>query len=77
VRVLSGAAPGFTDVHGFQHLERALPGVPAREAAVHPRHFAELIDNAHIGVQRRHRILEDHRDARAANLIQPLKRHAD
>jgi len=70
VRILARAALGLADVHRLEHLERTLPRGAARQAGMDPWHLTELIDHTHVRVERRHGILEDHRDARAADAVQ-------
>ena len=53
-----------------QQLDRALARLRARHAHVQPQHFLELQADGEHRVQRRHRLLEDHRDVGAAQLAQ-------
>jgi len=42
------------------------------ELGVRAQHFVDLLAAGHDGIERRHRLLEDHRHARAAQLAQPV-----
>src|ERR1017187_6748347 len=57
-------------MHGLEHLERALLGGAVRHTAVNARDFAELIDHAHIGIERGHGILKNHGNVRAAYVVE-------
>ena len=56
--------------HHVQHLDAALGRVPVRVLA---QHFVDLPAAGVHGVQRRHRLLEDHGHACRAGLPQPLR----
>ena len=45
-----------------------------RKAQVHLRAFGDLVADPHDGVERGHRLLEDHRDRPSANLSEPAGR---
>jgi hypothetical protein len=62
VRVLLGAALRVRDADRGQHLDGARPGGLARGALVHPHHLGDLVADGEDRVERRHRLLEDHRD---------------
>ena len=53
----------------LHHLDRARPGRAAAEPVVRADHLGDGLADAQDGIQRRHRILEDHRDARAAQRL--------
>ena len=67
VRVAVHALGGVGDADGFEHGEGAGEGVFAGDFLVDEQWFDDLVGDAHVGVERRHRILEDHRDAFAAD----------
>ena len=59
------------DAHALQHLERALAtGGPARAAVPHHR-LGDLVADGVDRVERQHRLLEDHRDDAAAQVLEP------
>ena len=64
-----GAEPrgGVVDAHGFEQGERPLQGVGARDLLVDQQRLDDLFRDAQVGVERRHRVLKDHRDAFAAD----------
>ena len=47
------------------------------ERRVPPQHLVDLLAAAHDGIERRHRLLEDHRHARAAQRLEPPLGRAD
>jgi hypothetical protein len=61
-------------VHRGQQFEHARTARRAVARAVDLQHLVDLRADAQHRVQRRHRLLEDHRDAVAAQLAQPLGR---
>ena len=67
VRVRVHALLGRGDAHLAQHLHRALPRLLPIEALVQPDRLADLLAHRVDGVERRHRLLEDHRDLVAAD----------
>jgi hypothetical protein len=64
------------DAHLVQQLDRAPARRGAGEAAVELQHLLELVADGEHRVQRRHRLLEDHRDRRAAHVAQLAPRQA-
>ncbi len=62
--------------HPLQHLGGAAPGFAAGRPAVCHQHLGELLAHAQVGVERGHRVLEDHRDPVAAHRLQPRLRGA-
>jgi hypothetical protein len=68
VRVLLHAAVGVGDVHELQHLDRLVHGRPPAQPFMEPQGLGDLLAAGEHGVERRHRLLEDHRDFFAANL---------
>ena len=58
----------FGDPDQAQHVDRLLPGLPGGDLPVQPDHFGDLVADPHHRVERGHRLLEDHRDAIAADL---------
>ena len=59
---------GIAQLHMAQQLDRLRPGGRLREAAMQPERLGDLRADAMQRVERGHRLLEDHRDAVAANL---------
>ena len=58
------------DADHFQQLQGARSGLLAGQALVQQKDFIDLLFDAVQRVQRRHRLLEDHRNAVAANALQ-------
>ena len=67
VGILAHAPLRRRDANGLQELGRALPRVAAAGAFVHPDRLGDLIADGEERVQRRHRVLQDHRDPLAAD----------
>jgi hypothetical protein len=74
VRVLVHALVRDGDAHQLQHLDG--PGAPLLlvEPLVQPQRLHDLVAHGEHGVQRGHRLLEDHGDVVAADLPHPLLR---
>ena len=70
VRVVVHARLGARDGHGLQHLHRAAVGDLLADVLVQLHRLAQLRADRVDRVQRRHRVLEDHRDLVAADLAQ-------
>ena len=68
VRVVVDPPRRGRDAHAVHELDGVLLGLLLGGAAVRPEHLADLEADAVDRVQRRQRVLEDHRDARAADL---------
>jgi hypothetical protein len=68
VRVRVGARARLGDADGLKHLDGVLVSLLPGVAEVEPRNLHQLFGDAHEGVERGHRVLEDHADALAANL---------
>ncbi len=62
------------DAHLVQQLDRALARRAPGETAVQLQHLLELVADGEHRVQRRHRLLEDHRDLGAADVAQLPRR---
>ena len=69
VRVGMHAALRLGDVHAAQRLDRPVHRLAARHVLVQYHGFADLAADRHQRVQRGHRLLEDHRDRVAANVL--------
>src|SRR3546814_7707117 len=67
VRILVEALPGGRYLHPLQHLHRPGARFPAGNRTVAQHHLGNLVADAVDRVQRGHRLLEDHRDAIAAD----------
>src|SRR6266571_531204 len=61
---------GLGDPDLAQELERAYPRLPTRHAEMLGQDLGELEADREHGVQRAHRLLEDHRDVRAPQFLQ-------
>ena len=70
VWVVVHARLGSRDGHGFQHLHRAAVSDLLADVLMQLHRLAQLRADRVDRVQRRHRILEDHRDLVAADLAQ-------
>ena len=77
MRVLVEAARGVVDADGLQHGEAAGQRVWAGDFFVDQQRFDELLTDAQVGVERGHRILENHADAPAADGAQLAGRAAE
>jgi hypothetical protein len=67
--------PGDTDLP--ESLDRELPRAPGRDVAVEHDGLHELVADGQDRVQRRHRVLEDHRDLAPAEVAQPALRRLE
>ncbi len=74
VRVAVDARARIGDADRLQHLDGVLVRLLFGVAEVQLRDLHQLPRDAHEGVERGHRVLEDHRDALAANLPHLLGR---
>ena len=68
MRMLVEALRGRRDAHPLEHLERALRRLGAADAPMPQQPLDDLLADRERRVQRRHRLLEDHRDAVAAQV---------
>jgi hypothetical protein len=59
---------GVADPHLAQQFDDALVKSAPPQPAVQPKRFGDLLSDGQGGVQRRHGVLQDHRDPRAAQL---------
>jgi hypothetical protein len=69
VRVVVDPLRGPRHPDQAKHLERARPRLRGRRLAVQPHRFADLLADGHRRVQRGHRILVDHRDLVAPDIL--------
>ena len=67
MRILTRALRRRGNADDRQHLDRAIPRRASRGARVHARDLGDLISDGEDRIERGHRLLEDHRDAIAAN----------
>src|SRR3546814_8656344 len=74
VRVEVEALPGRGDADAVQQRDGALACRRLLEALVLDQHLGHLLGNAQVGVQRGHRVLEDHRQGDAADFVQLARR---
>ena len=72
MRVLLGARPRIGDTDLREHVHRAGPRLLARELSVHAQYFCDLVAHREDGIERRHRLLEDHGHVLTADVAQPL-----
>ena len=62
---------GVADLHRLEHLERLLPRLAPRARGDAPIGLGDLVADALHRVQREFRVLQDHRDPRAADVEHP------
>ncbi len=68
VRIVVHAPAGIRDADRGEKVDRARAGGPAaRRTAVDEQRLRDLVADAEDGIERRHRLLEDQRDLRAAD----------
>ena len=77
MRVAVQPRPGVGNPDRFQHLQAAVPGRLAGGPVVLAHHLDHLLGDGQVGVQRRHRVLENHRDAPPANAPQRARREPE
>ena len=70
VRIVVEALARVRDVHLFEQLDRALPRSVAREVEMPLHRLGQLRADRQRRVERRHRVLEDHRDLPAAHVLE-------
>ncbi|EGJ74927.1 putative peptide transport system ATP-binding protein [Streptomyces sp. Tu6071] len=75
VRVLAHAFLGGGDADPLHEFDGLGAGVLLGHALVDGEHLAELLADGEDGVERGERVLEDHRDLRAAHLAPPVLLH--
>ena len=68
VRIGDSALLGRCDAYGCQGIHRARSSLPPRQVLVQHHHFGDLATDLHHRVQRRHWLLEHHRDTFAAQV---------
>ena len=68
VRIVVEAPFGRWDVHAAQHLDRSFLCSRARQRAMAQYAFGDLFADSERGVERSHRLLEDHRQSVTAKL---------
>ena len=73
VRKASSAARGIADADAVEHGDRAFRSLGAARDAVCLKCRGELPPDAHGGIERAQRLLEDHRDAPAADLTHRIR----
>jgi len=74
VRIVAGASGGIRDGDIIHGIDCALPRLALRHLVVRQHGFRDLIAHPHDGIERRHGLLENHRDARAAELAHGVVR---
>ena len=77
MRVVVEAALGGGDADAGEHFDGVFFGLGERVPEMQPRDFGELLADGEEGIERRHRVLKDHRDAVAANSRELRLRHRD
>ena len=69
VRILLHPPPRLGDAHRIQHRDGALLGLRPAEALVAAQAFDHLRADRQHGIEAGHRLLEDHRDVVAADVL--------
>ncbi len=77
MRVVGEALPRRRDLDLIEQLERGGVGLGASHVAVIMQHLGDLKADGEHGIERGHRLLEDHRDAVAADLAHLLVGQVD
>ena len=77
VRVIRQPFRGLGYANHFQQLDRPLTGLRFGHAQVHPQLFGNLVLDGQYRIKRRHRILENHGDLRAAHPADFIRRHLE
>jgi hypothetical protein len=77
VRILVDALMRLGDAHPVEHADGGVGRLALAHALVLHQHLGQLAAHREIRVQRRHRVLEDHRHAPAADGVHLGCRHAD
>ncbi len=75
VRIGIESPLGRRDAHALQHFERALAPVGEGGAFMLDHGFRDLVADGVDRVERKHRLLEDHRHGAAAHALERLVRH--
>ena len=76
VRILLDATLRERHAHEVEQLDRALARLIVTDAGIVRRdRLGDLVTDREHGIERRHRILEDHRNLPTADLLQLLLRH--
>ena len=74
VRIKPHPPLGIGDADGVQHPHGLGHGFAFRQALVQDQHLGHLVRDPHIGIQRGHRVLEDHRDLFGPDAVDDLGR---
>src|SRR5437899_4662748 len=74
MRIGIKAPPRGRDLHAFKPFEGTAAGVAARHALMSRQRLGDLLTNREDGIKRGCRLLEDHRDAVAAQFLEPALR---
>ena len=77
MRILLQAALGIADADLFQGIDDERFRLREIHAAVQAKAFSDLAPNAKGGIEAGHRLLENHADTVAANLLHPREAHRD
>ena len=75
VRIGVRDALGLGQAHVAQDLDDALEALRTCKVGVRVDHLVDLITDGHEGIERGHRLLEDHRDPPAAHPAHVRRRH--
>ena len=67
MRIRVRALRRIRNAHGAEHLDRTRPCIAATDRLVHARNLGQLRPHRKHRIERRHRLLKDHRDAIAPN----------
>ncbi len=74
MRIGIDALLGSRNLHGLEEVDRLFGGVAAAQSTVLAQNFADLVANSVERIERRHRLLEDHRHFVAAQAAQLFRR---
>ena len=74
VRIVAGASCGIGDGDIIHGINGALPRLTLRHMVMRQHGFRDLVPDPHNGIERGHGLLENHRDARAAELAHGVVR---
>ena len=77
VRVHVEPSRGFRNAHELEHGDAAPPGLRLAHALVLAHHLGQLARDLQEWVERGHRVLEDHRQIVAADLVQAARRQIE
>ena len=77
MRVHAHALARLRHFHRVEHADRLFEGFAFAQFLMQHQHFHQLFANAHIRVERGHRVLEDHRDLLGPQLVKLIFRQVE